>query len=523
MRNRFEKLTEPESDKTAAQTSSSLPILTRSTVLMLSIAVGVSAFMEMLDMTIANVSVPTIAGSFGASPTQGTWIISAYSVAAAIAVPLTGWFSKQIGEARLLVSSVLLFTLFSAIAAFSVNLQMLVVIRLLQGFVSGPMLPLAQTLLLRVFPVEKRGIALSFWAVTLLVAPLCGPILGGYISSNFSWRWIFLINVPVGLLSASTIWAIMGSLDTAKTKLPLDRVGLILMVVGIGALELMLETGNEYDWFASAYITSLAILAFVSLSFFIAWVLTSSHPIVDLHLFRDNNFRYGVLIICLGYMTFFASVVVVPLWLQTVMGYTPLNAGLAIGSTGIFMLILGPLVARNIGRLNLRLVATFSFSVLAIVAFWNSFLSLDATFWTIVKPRIIQGIGMSCFFIPVQALMLANIQQERLAAASGLYSFLRTLGAAMGTAIGVAVWENLQAQQHSRLVENVTSYSTNTNTYIEALHGARLSTTQSFAVLDQLITKQSYMLATNEFFQYSALSFLCLMSIVWLLKSNRKA
>lgn len=498
-----------------------LPPLKGPALILLTIAAALSTFMEILDITIANVSIPTIAGALGVSTSQGTWIISAYSVAAAIAVPLTGWLARRVGEVKLFCISVLSFTIMSALAAFSVNLEMLVVLRVLQGLVSGPMVPLSQTLLVRNFPPEKRGAALGLWAMTVILAPICGPLLGGYISDNFHWSWIFLINIPIGLFGAITIWTLMRKRDSVTEKIPLDVTGLVLMVVGIGTLQLMLEIGKDYDWFSSNFIVALGITAVVALTFFIAWVLTSTQPIVDLMLFKDVNFRYGVILLSVGFMTYFGSVVIFPLWLQTVMGYTAAQAGVAMAPIGIFTLILSPIIGKNVAKLNLRALATFSFLVMGSVSLWNSFMSLDVDFWTIVNPRLVQGIGMACFFLPVQSIMLSNITPDRMAAASGLSNFLRTLGAAMGTAISVTAWEHLASGHHARLAENITRFSPTSNQYLSTLQSAGLQPDQAYAAVERSINAQSYMLATNQFFLYCAVAFFALTGLVWLTKPKK--
>jgi len=490
-------------------------------LLFLTIAAALSTFMEILDITVCNVSVPTISGALGVSTNQGTWIISAYSVAAAIAVPLTGWMSKRIGEARLFVYSVLAFTLMSTLAAMSQNLTMLVVFRLLQGFVSGPMVPLSQTLLVRSYPPEKRGAAMGIWAMTVILAPICGPLLGGYISDNYHWSWIFLINIPIGLFGAITIWILMRHRDSVITLIPLDKIGLALMVVGIGCLQLMLEIGHDYDWFASPYITALGLTALVSLTFFIAWGVMSEHTIVDLHLFRDINFRYGVMLLSIGFMTYFGTVVIFPLWLQLVMGYTAAQAGMATAPIGVFTLLLSPIIGRNIAKLNLRALATFAFAVMGAVAVWNGMMSLEVSFWDVVSPRLAQGIGMACFFLPVQALMLSNITPDHMAAASGLSNFLRTLGAAVGTAISVTTWEHLALISRAQLAENITVYNPASTIYIERLQTSGMSPEQALSVVDHSLFLQSYMIATNEFFTYSSVLFFLLMGVVWLTRPRK--
>lgn len=520
-RPQFEQHLPETRSPTVAPAAGSLAPLHGPALLLLTIATALSTFMEILDITIANVSIPTIAGALGVSTNQGTWIISAYSVAAAIAVPLTGWLAKRIGEVKLFVMSVFAFTLMSALAAFSVNLEMLVVLRLLQGFVSGPMVPLSQTLMVRNFPPEKRGAAMGIWAMTVILAPICGPLLGGYISDNYHWSWIFLINIPIGLFGSITSWSLMRKRDTPTVKLPIDIVGLLLMVAGIGCLQLMLEIGKDHDWFASPFIIGLGIAATVSLTFFIAWVMTSDYPIVELHLFKDRNFRYGVILLSIGFMTYFSTVVVVPLWLQAVMGYTAAQAGMAMAPIGIFTLILSPIIGKNITKLNLRMLATFAFVIMGAVSVWNSFLTLDATIWNVINPRLIQGIGMACFFMPVQTLMLSNITPDRMAAASGLSNFLRTLGAAMGTAISVTSWEHLASKHHAQLAENITAFSPITNDYLSMLRTAGLSAEQAYATTERMLNAQAYMIATNEFFLYCAAAFFALTGFVWFTRPKK--
>jgi DHA2 family multidrug resistance protein len=502
---------------------SALAPLSKGALLLITIAAAAATFMEILDITIANVSIPTIAGSLGVAPNQGTWIISAYSIAAAISIPLTGLFARRFGEIRLFVFSVLAFTLFSTLAAMSVSLPMLVMCRVVQGFVSGPMVPLSQTLLARNFPPEKRGSALGLWALTLLLAPICGPLLGGYISNNYHWSWIFLINIPFGLLCGGIIWGVMRKRETPIVKVPLDLTGMILMLVGVSSLQLLLEIGKDHDWFASPLITSLGVVATVALTFFVAWSWHTPNTVVNLRLLMDRNFRYGVILLSVGYMTFFGSAVVLPLWLQTVMGYTSQEAGLALAPIGIFMLILGPIIGKNVTRLNLRVFATIAFLIMGAVSLWNSSMSLDAGYWDIARPRLAFGVGLAFFYIPIQTLMLWNVPPDQMASATGLANFLRTLGVALGTAISVTLWEQFGARHHAQLVEHISAFSADSTNYFDRLQGAGLSAEQSLALVDSTVNAQSYMLATNEFFLYSSVVFFAFSGLVWMTRQKKLA
>ncbi|MGL5236675.1 MAG: DHA2 family efflux MFS transporter permease subunit, partial [Plesiomonas shigelloides] len=249
------------------------------------LALSMATFMQVLDSSIANVAIPTISGSLGASTTQGTWVITSFGVANAISLPLTGWFAKRFGEVKLFLWSTVLFTLFSWLCGISSSLEMLIFFRVMQGLVSGPMIPLSQSLLLANYPPAKRAIALSLWSMTVIVAPICGPVLGGYISDNYHWAWIFFINVPVGIFVVLLTARVLEGRETQKEYKPMDTIGLGLMVLGVGSLQIMLDQGRELGWFNSNEIVILAVLAVVSLAFFIVWELTDDNPVIDLSLF----------------------------------------------------------------------------------------------------------------------------------------------------------------------------------------------------------------------------------------------
>ncbi|WP_245253961.1 DHA2 family efflux MFS transporter permease subunit [Paraburkholderia sp. LEh10] len=493
------------------------------TLALLTVGLALGTFMEVLDTSIANVAVPTISGSLGVATSEGTWVISSYSVASAIAVPLTGWLARRVGEVRLFTLSVLLFTLASAACGFAQNFESLIAFRLLQGLVSGPMVPLSQTILMRSYPLEKRGLALGLWAMTVIVAPIFGPVMGGWITDNYTWPWIFYINLPIGLFSAACAYFLLRGRETPTTKQRIDGVGLGLLVIGVSCLQMMLDLGKDHDWFNSTFIVALSIIAVTSLAFMLVWEMTEKEPVVDLSLFKDRNFALGALIISFGFMAFFGSVVIFPLWLQTVMGYTAGLAGLATAPVGLLALVLSPMIGRNMHRLNLRLVASFAFVVFAFVSLWNSTFTLDAPFNQVILPRLVQGIGVACFFVPMTTITLSSVADERLASASGLSNFLRTLSGAIGTAISTTFWENDAIYHHALLTESVSAYSANTTSYTVQLTSLGFNGQAVTAQLNEIVTQQGYMMATNDFFRISCACFIVLACLVWITKPKKGA
>ena len=338
------------------------PPLTGMKLLLGSVALSSATFMNVLDTSIANVSIPAISGSLGVAPHQGTWVITSFAVASGIALPMTGWLAQRFGAVRLFTISVLLFTVVSWLCGLATSINQLILLRVLQGAVAGPMIPLSQALMLGSYPREKSGTALAIWTMTSLVGPVVGPVLGGVITDNIYWAWIFYINVPVGLLAAAATWWLYRDRESPTRRLPVDVVGLVLLVVWIGAFQIMLDKGKELDWFESRQIITLAIVAVVGLAAFLIWELTDDHPVVDLSLFSNRNFAVATVTISLGYSAFFGNLVLLPAWLQQHMGYTPTMAGLAMAPVGILALVVTPWVGKNINRVDARLFATLGFS-----------------------------------------------------------------------------------------------------------------------------------------------------------------
>src|SRR3954471_62182 len=336
------------------------------------VALSLATFMNVLDTSIANVSLSAIAGDLGVSPEQGTWVITSFGVANAISLPLTGWLTQRYGQVKLFTASILLFLLASLACGPGPSIELLIFFRIVQGAVAGPMIPLSQTLLLSSYPRDRAGSALAMWSITTLVAPVVGPVLGGWLTDNFAWPWIFYINIPVGIIAAAATWAIYRERETARRKLPVDAVGLGLLVVWVGALQVMLDKGKDLDWFHSGTIVALAVIAALGFALFLAWELTDKHPVVELRLFLRRNFAFGTLAISLGYGVFFGNVVLLPLWLQQYVGYTATLAGMVMAPVGILAIIGAPIVGRNLTRWDARIVATIAFIVFALVMWMRS-------------------------------------------------------------------------------------------------------------------------------------------------------
>ncbi|HEV8017392.1 MAG TPA: DHA2 family efflux MFS transporter permease subunit [Steroidobacteraceae bacterium] len=485
------------------------------------VALSLATFMNVLDTSIANVSLPAIAGDLGVSPDQGTWVITSFGVANAISLPLTGWLTRRFGQVRLFTASVVLFVLASLLCALAPNLSLLILFRVLQGVVAGPMIPLSQALLLASYPRNRAGTALAMWSVTTLVAPVVGPLLGGWITDNISWPWIFYINLPVGIGAAIATWALYRRRDSATARVPVDGVGLGLLVIWVSALQIMLDKGKDLDWFNSGVIVALAGVALVGFVIFVIWELTEQHPIVDLSLFRSRNFSVSTVAMLCAYGLFFGNVVLLPLWLQQYMGYTATLAGWVLAPVGLLAIALSPVVGRLVDRVDPRILVTISFAVFALVLFMRSHFTTDATIGTLMLPTIIQGAGMAAFFIPLVTLSLAGLPPQRIPAASGLFNFARITAGAFGTSITTTVWDRRATLHHAQLIEHLAPGDPLTSQALGNLQAGGMGTSQSYALLNRLVDSQAFMLSANDIFYVSALAFLGLIALVWLARPIR--
>jgi DHA2 family multidrug resistance protein len=494
------------------------PPLRGGKLLFLTAAIATASFMEILDMTIVNVSVPSISGSLGVSNSEGTWAVSSYMLAAAVMQPLTGWIGRRFGEVRTFVTSICLFMLFSAICGLATSMPMLVAARLVQGLVSGPMMSVAQAILLRNYPLERRGMAIALWAMVIIIAPIFGPIVGGWITDNLSWPWLFYINLPVGAFSAAASWMLLRRRESKKVELPIDAVGLALLVVGVGCLQFMLDNGNDKDWFNSSIIVAAAVVSLVSLTFLVPWELTDKHPVVDLRLFKRRNFRAGTIVIGVAYFGLSAVNIIFPLWLQTTLGYTATWAGLAVAPVGLLALVAAPIVGRNMNRMNLRLAASFAFCVFGGAIFWTSTLNETASFGQFATPRFFQGLGVAFFFLPLNQILLSGVPPSDLASASGLSNFVRTMSGSIATAVTVWTWNRRTDYHHSVLVEHVRNSANGWTQYQADLGALGITGNPAFQYVDRLIGGQAATLAVNDVFFALGCMFILLVPFVWFAK-----
>ena len=486
---------------------------------MLTLVLSLATFMLVLDSTIANVAIPTIAGDLGASSSQGTWVITSFGVANAISIPITGWLAKRFGEVRLFLVSTLLFVLASWLCGISHSLEMLIVFRVFQGAVAGPIIPLSQSLLLNNYPPEKRGMALAFWSMTIVVAPICGPILGGWISDNIHWGWIFFINVPIGLAVVLISWKLLEGRESRISHQPVNTVGLILLALGIGALQLMLDQGRELDWFNSTEIVVLTIITAVGLIALIIWELTDDNPVVDVSLFKSRNFTVGCVSTSLAFLVYSGTVVLIPLLLQQVYNYTATWAGLAAAPVGLLPILLAPIIGKFGNKIDMRILITVSFMVYALTFYWRAVtFEPEMTFMDVALPQFVQGLAVACFFMPLTTITLSGLPPEKMASASSLFNFLRTLAGSIGTSLTTFMWYNREAVHHTQLTEVINPYNPISQQFFQTMGSFGLSEEQTASYLARQITAQGFIIGANEIFLVSAITFISLVVLIWFAK-----
>jgi len=486
--------------------------LTPTQLRLAALILGFSNFIVVLDMTVANVSVPHIAGSLGVSASQGSWVITSYSVAEAICVPLTGWLVQRYGAVRLYLFAMAGFGLFSLTCGLSQTLAMIVVGRICQGLCGGLLMPISQTLLLRIFTGTNRPKAMLVSAMTTMLGPALGPNIGGLINDYASWHWVFLVNLPFVAICLLTVFTLLRAHDGPGRQVPIDTVGLILMLVWVGSLQYMLDIGREHDWFADPLVVGLAIAAGVGFCAFIIWELTEEHPIVDIRVFRHGGFTFGVLALSLCFGAYFASIVVIPQWLQTSMGYPAVWAGFITSCTALAALSTSAMASKAVAKgVDPRMMVSLAVAWIGVMALARSTWTSDADFWTLTYPQVVQGFGMSFFMLPLTVISLNSVEPDELASATGIQNFVRTIALGVSTALALTYWGNAQQEAHAEIAGKLQP-----DEVMRTMANAGMSSDQALRTIANLADRESVTMAIDAVFLVTAAVFFLSAAVVWL-------
>lgn len=495
-----------------SETASSGAGIAPSRQLVAGLVLALANFMVILDLSIANVSIPHIAGNLGITLEQGAWVITSYAVAEAVVVPLTGWLSARFGAVKIFVAGMIGFGAFSFLCGLAPSLSLLVLFRVLQGACGGPLMPLSQTLLLRVFPKKYAAAATGLWAMTTLVAPILGPILGGTLCDNVGWASIFWINVPVAVVCSWFAWKLLRRHETPLAPARVDLVGLGLLVVWVGALQIMVDLGKEHEWFASPLIVGLAIVALLGFIAFLIWELTDANPIVDLRVFRHRGYSASVVTLSVAFGAFFGINVLTPLWLQQNMGYTATDAGYVTALLGLTAVMMAPFAAGLSTKVDPRRLVFVGLVWMGLITFMRSQANSQMGFFDIGHWLLLQGFGMPLFFVPLTGLALACVDEPETASAAGLMNFCRTLSGAIATSVVSTVWTDNASRNHNALA----GVLNDPQGVMDRMNAAGLSVEQARSNVEQLVQSQSVMLATNQVFLAMAVLFVAAALIIWL-------
>jgi MFS transporter, DHA2 family, multidrug resistance protein len=478
------------------------------------IGLALATFLIILDYTIANVSIPYIAGDLSVSANQGTYVITSFSVGNAIILPISGWLTERIGGVRLILISTLLFVFFSWMCGSAPSFEVLLIGRFLQGFVSGPLIPLSQSLLVSTNPPEKKNNVLAFWSTVVIVAPVIGPVLGGWISFDYNWSWIFYINIPFGLLSAALIWYTLSDYHTKTKKTPVDYVGFFLLAVAVLTLQIILDRGEQYDWMGSNYILTLSIISALAFLYLFVWERLHAHPIIDLSLFKIHSYAVSVLFMGVMYAMYFGSVVLVPLWLQIYMGYNAVWAGIAVAPIGLAPIFFSIFTGKLINRYGTLILLAFCFILFSVSCFYTAYFTTAVDLSHIWISRFLVGCGLVFFITPLFSLSLQGIETKRLTQATGIFHFVRAMSGGIGTSLFTTLWVRRMAFHHERLGSALNSSSEAMSTFLERLKSFSLHGEKALEVTNNLLDKQVAMLALNDCFYLMGWLFLALIILL---------
>jgi DHA2 family multidrug resistance protein len=497
---------------------------------LVAIAVMFATFMEVLDTTVVNVSLPHIASSMSATTEEATWALTSYLVANAIVLPMTGWLAATFGRKRLLMLSTAGFTLASFLCGAAPNLASLVVFRVIQGMTGGALQPLSQAVLLESFTPEDRGKAMGFWGLGVVVAPILGPVFGGWLTENYSWRWIFYINLPVGIVSLiMTRLFVFDPRYLRRESQGIDYWGMGMLVVGIGALQYVLDKGQQADWFASAAIVTLSVIAVVTLVALVVHQLLIKHPIIDLHLFRDRSYATGVFLMTVLGFVLYGSLVLLPVMLQTLFNYSSLEAGKAMAPRGVGSLLVMPLVGYLTAHIDPRKMLSIGLAVGGVTLLWLGQLNLNAGYWDIFWPQFLQGAGMALLFVPLTTVAMATIPRERMGYATSLFNLMRNLGGSIGIAVTGTILQRQRQVIGTTLGAHVSAYDPLTQSMFEQIKNSMIAagadvvtaTQRAYVVLHGLLIQQASMVSFVMLFRMLGALFLLMLPMVLLMRRPR--
>ena len=487
---------------------------------LIAVAVMSATFMEILDTSVANVSLPHIAGNLSATTEEATWVLTSYLVSNAIVLPITGWLGIYFGRRRLLVMCIGIFTGASILCGMAPTLQFLIVARILQGFGGGAMQPIAQAVLLESFPPEKHGAAMATYGMGVIVAPILGPTLGGWITDNYSWRWIFYINVPVGIFAMLMAQAVIEDppyIKNAKIE-RIDFPGFSFLAIWLGTLQIVLDKGQEEDWFESTWITWFMVVSAACFLAFVVRELRTAHPIVNLRILKSRNFTSGiVLITCLGGVLY-GTTAALPIFLQTLMGYPALQSGFALSPRGLGAFITTSIVGRLVGRVRNRLLMGIGFILLAASSFWLGHINLEISVWSVIWPSVLNGVAISFIFVPLTTATMGYLRQDQMGNATGIFNLMRNLGGSFGIAM-VSTLISRRAQVHqATMVANLTPYNLEYNRHVAMAQQALSAVSGSYQahqqaaglVYNSLLRQASLWAFVEDFRLFGILCLVCL-------------
>ena len=493
-------------------------------------AVMLSSFMVFLDTSVVNVSLPYIAGSLSASIDESTWALTSYLAANAVVLPLAGWLANHFGRKRLMIWSVLTFTLASLLCGLAPSLPILVAFRVIQGITGGVMQPLSQSVMLEGFPPHERGRAMGFWSVGVVLAPILGPVIGGYLTLTYSWRWVFYVNIPVGFLSLVLLQLYVFDPPYIKRREGrIDYAGMALLFTGIAALQVLLDKGQEEDWLESGLIVACLAIAAIGIAWFIRHELRVENPVIDLRVFASSTFAIGSFVSGMLGFLLFGSMIVLPILLQTLLGYSPIQAGLAMAPRGLGSMITMPFIGLATDKVDPRKLLFAGFAIGAVTMFWLSRLSLDAGYWDFFWPQFIQGWALGLLFIPLTTLTMAAVPREDMGNASSAFNMVRNLGSSIGIAVLSTFMARGAIRHREILGAHFDEYDRTSRNMLDGMaerwaeHGADPveAMMRAGASVARLIGRQAQLLSYLDAFQLLAWAYLLMMPLVFVLRRPR--